>query len=129
METLKSRLKEELERELARIPKAFRQAAVIHQTIKCFLYNMVKEAELLPIPNFRPPRLADAFLDLIGVDSDGTIKCAFAVAAVVELKGVKSLEALDVDERWMITFSHLEKKVQESTFFLKPGIQHLHLQR
>jgi hypothetical protein len=27
----------------------------------------------------------------------------------------------------MITFSPLSKKVKESTFFLKPGIQHLHL--
>jgi hypothetical protein len=129
METLKSRLKEELEKELARIPKNFRQAAVIHQTIKCFLYNMVKEAELWPIPGFKPPRLYEGFIDLIGVDSDGTVKCAFNIGLVVELKGIKSLEALEVDEKWIITYSHLNKKVQESTFFLKPGIQHLHLEQ
>jgi hypothetical protein len=47
---------------------------------------------------------------------------------VVELKAIKSLEALDVEKKWMITFSALSKKVKESTFFLKPGIQHLHLE-
>ena len=129
MDTLKSRLKEELERELARIPRTFKQAAVIHQTIKCFLYDMIKGAELWPVPDFRPPRLSDAFLDIIGVDSDGAVKCAFAIGPVVELKGVKSLEALEVDQKWVITFSHLNKKVEESKFFLKPGIQHLHLKQ
>jgi hypothetical protein len=33
-----------------------------------------------------------------------------------------------VEKKWMITFSSLSKKVKESTFFLKPGIQHLHLE-
>ena len=129
METLKSRLKEDLERELALIPKTFRQAPVIHQTIKCFLYNMVKEAELWPVPDFKPPRLYEGFIDLVCVDPDGTVKCAFAIGPVVDLKDIKSLEALEVDEKWLITFSHLDKKVQESTFFLKPGIQHLHLEQ
>jgi hypothetical protein len=47
----------------------------------------------------------------------------------VELKAVKSLEALEVEEKWVITFSTLDKKVKESTFFLKSGIEHLHLEQ
>jgi len=129
MESLKSSLKETLEAEIARIPKTFRYGPVIHQTIKCFLYSVVKEADLWPIPDFKPPRMSDGFLDLIGVDSSDAVRCAFAIGPVVELKGVKSLEALDVQEKWVLTFSHLEKKVKESTFFLKPGIQHLHLEQ
>ena len=89
---------------------------------------MVKEADLWPIPDFKPPRMSDGFLDLIGVDSGDMVKCAFAIGPVVELKAVKSLEALDVEEKWVITFSPLDKKVKESTFFLKPGIVHLHLE-
>ena len=129
MESLKNSLKNGLEAELTQIPKPFRKGPVIHQTIKCFLYTMVKEADLWPIPNFKPPRMSDGFLDLIGVDSSDTVKCAFAIGPVVELKAVKSLEALEVEEKWMITFSPLEKKVKESTFFLKPGVQHLHLEQ
>jgi hypothetical protein len=67
------------------------------------------------------------FIDLIGVDSGNAVKCAFAVGPVVELKAVKSLDALEVEEKWIITFSTLAKKVKESTFFLKPSIVHLHL--
>jgi hypothetical protein len=69
------------------------------------------------------------FIDLIGVDSSNAVKCAFAVGPVVELKAVKSLEALDLEEKWIITFSTLAKKVNESTFFLKPTIEHLHLEQ
>ena len=127
MESLRSGLKEALEAEVARIPKVFRRGAVVRQTIKCFLYGVVKQADLWPVPDFRPPRLSDGFVDLIGVDSEDAVKCAFAIGPVVELKAVKSLEALDVEEGWMITFSTLSKKVQESTFFLKQGIEHLHL--
>ncbi len=130
MESLKSSLKGALEAELARIPQPFRYGAVIHQTIKCFLYTMVKEADLWPVPDFKPPRMRDGgFIDLIGVDASDSVKCGFAIGPVVELKAVKSLEALDMEEKWVITFSPLSKKVKESTFFLKPGIVHLHLEQ
>jgi hypothetical protein len=91
---------------------------------------MVKEADLWPIPDFKPPRMRDGgFIDLIGVDAGDSVKCGFAIGPVVELKAVKSLEALDMEEKWIITFSPLSKKVKESTFFLKPGIVHLHLEQ
>lgn len=129
MESLKSSLKGALEAELARIPKPFRHGPVIHQTIKCFLYSVVKEADLWPIPDFKPPRMRDSgFIDLIGVDASDSVKCGFAIGPVVELKAVKSLEALDLEEKWVITFSPLSKKVKESTFFLKPDMVHLHLE-
>ena len=129
MDSLKNSLKKALESELTKIPQPFRYGPVIHQTIKCFLYTMVKDADLWPIPDFKPPRMSDGFLDLIGVDSEDRVKCAFAIGPVVELRAVKSLEALDAKERWVITFSTLDKKVKESTFFLKAGIEHLHLQQ
>ncbi len=128
MTTLETDLKKALETEVARIPKPFRHDEVIRQTIKCFLYAVLKRADLWPVPDFRPPRLTDGLLDLIGLDRSGTVVWAFAVRATVELKAIKSLEALEVEKKWMITFSSLSKKVKESTFFLKPGIQHLHLE-
>ena len=128
MESLKSNLKGALEAELASIPQPFRRGSVIHQTIKCFLYAMVKEADLWPIPDFEPPRMRDGgFIDLIGVDVSDSVKCGFAIGPVVELKAVKSLEALDMEEKWVITFSPLSKKVKESAFFLKPGIEHIYI--
>ncbi|MFP3870676.1 MAG: hypothetical protein ACLFVT_07355 [Syntrophobacteria bacterium] len=129
MGALKTDLKQALEEEVGRIPRAFRHEAVIRQTIKCFLYGMVKAADLWPVPDFRPPRLTDGFVDLIGIDSSGAVVCAFAIGPLVDLKAVKSLEALDVEEKWMVTFSSLARKVKESTFFLKPGIEHLHLEQ
>jgi hypothetical protein len=127
MTNLERDLKGALEAEVARIPKPFRHDEVVRQTIKCFLYAILKEADLWPVPDFRPPRLTDGLLDLIGVDPSGMVVSAFAVRPVVELKAVKSLEALEVEKKWMITFSTLSKKVKESTFFLKPSIRHLHL--
>jgi hypothetical protein len=129
MGALKTNLKQALEKELARIPKAFRREAVIRQSIKCFLYTVLKEADLWPVPDFKPPRVADGLVDLIGLNPAGEVDCAFAIGPVVDLKPVKSLEAVSGEEKWMITFSPLSKKVQESTFFLKPGIQHLHLEQ
>ena len=128
MTILEADLKKTLEAEVARIPKPFRTDGVIQQTIKCLLYTLLKEADLWPVPDFKPPRLTDGLLEIIGLDRSGTVVCSFAVRPVVELKAVKSLEALDVEKKWMITFSTLSKKVKESTFFLKPGIQHLHLE-
>lgn len=128
MTTLETDLKKALEAEVARIPKRFRHDEVVRQTIKCCLYTILKEADLWPVPDFRPPRFVDGLLDLIGVDPSGAVVSAFAVRPTVELKAVKSLEALEVEKRWMVTFSSLSKKVKESTFFLKPGIQHLHVE-
>ena len=128
MTILEADLKKSLEAEVGRIPKPFRTDGVIQQTIKCCLYAFLKEADLWPVPDFKPPRLTDGLLEIIGLDRSGTVVCSFAVRPVVELKAVKSLEALDVEKKWMITFSTLSKKVKESTFFLKPGIQHLHLE-
>jgi hypothetical protein len=128
MTILEADLKKALEAEVGRIPKPFRTDGVIQQTVKCFLYALLKEADLWPVPDFRPPRLTDGLLEVIGLDRSGAVVCCFAVRPVVELKAIKSLEALDVEKKWMITFSALSKKVKESTFFLKPGIQHLHLE-
>jgi len=128
MTTLEIDLKKALEAEIARIPKPFRHDEAVRQTIKCFLYTILKEADLWPVPDFRPPRLTDGLLDLIGVNPSGAVIFAFAVRPTVELKAIKSLEALEVERKWMITFSPLSNKVKESTFFLKPGIQHLHLE-
>ena len=120
-------LKRALEEEISRIPRPFRHDSTIRQAIRCFLYNVIKENDLWPVADFKPPRFSGGFLDLIGVEPTGGVVCAFAVNPLVDLKAIKSLEALPVENKWMITFSKLEKKVKESTFFLKPGIEHLHL--
>ncbi|MBW1981695.1 MAG: hypothetical protein JRJ12_10800 [Deltaproteobacteria bacterium] len=129
VEISQGELREALAKEVAGIPRHFRHEPTIRQTIKCTLYNMLKKKALCPVPDFRPPRLSGGFLDLIGVDSSGSVVCAFAINPLVDLKAIKSLEAVPAENKWMITFSKIEKKVKESKFFLKPGIDHLHLEQ
>jgi hypothetical protein len=55
------------------------------------------------------------------------VEIAFCSNPTVELANIKSLERVDCEKKFVISFSPNEKKVELSTFFLKPGIEHIYI--
>jgi hypothetical protein len=43
------------------------------------------------------------------------------------LANIKSLERVACEKKFVISFSPNKKKVELSTFFLKPGIEHIYI--
>jgi hypothetical protein len=62
------------------------------------------------------------------VDDDHAIVYAICIDTVVTLAAVKSLSSFEAANKVIFTTGLLLKKVQESRFFLKPEIEHVHLQ-
>ncbi len=119
--------KSELESAWREIPKQFRSERSIAGTLQCRLYERLRCMGLAPVANYMPPRIADRPVDLIGVNASGEIACAVCIDVLVTLAAVKSLTSFDSAHKLIITVGHLEKKVQESRFFLKPEVAHIHL--
>lgn len=122
---VKEQLRERIREALEAIPSGYRSDAVLKETIRCVLYGYLKEQGLTPVPAFRNPRFPEGPVDIVGIRGDRSIAAAFCSAPTVELDHVKSLDRVPSDEKWVITFSPLKQKVTLSTFYLKPGIQHL----
>lgn len=120
--------KEFLEEEWRRIPKAYRHDQSVRRTLQCGLFGTWRKMDRVVVADYRPPRVLDRLVDLITLNSDGTIDLAVCLDSVVTLAAVKSLSSFEAARKGIITTGLLEKKVQESLFFLKPDIQHLHLQ-
>jgi hypothetical protein len=55
------------------------------------------------------------------------VEWAFCSNPTIELKDIKSLERVACERKFVISFSPNQEKVQMSTFFLKPGIEHIYL--
>ncbi|NLI34895.1 MAG: hypothetical protein GX422_19250, partial [Deltaproteobacteria bacterium] len=75
-----------------------------------------------------PPRITDRPIDLIALNVHMEIVYALCFDSVVTLATVKSLSSFESQRKIIFTVAILDKKVQESRFFLKPGIEHIHLQ-
>ena len=125
---MKETIKKEIEEALAKIPKGHVSDLVVKETIRCVLFGFLKERGLVPIPAFRNPRYPEGPVDLIGMKDAHTVEVAFCSSATVELADIKSLERVPSERKFVITFSPNLKKVELSTFFLKPGIEHVHVQ-
>lgn len=119
--------KNELEGVWRNIPKHFRAGPSIGRTLQCHLYGKLEKLGLRPVADYKPPRVTDRPVDLIGVDEAGKVVCAICFDTLVSLYAVKSLDSFDADHKVIFTTGHLEKKVMESRFFLKPDIDHVHL--
>jgi hypothetical protein len=52
---------------------------------------------------------------------------AFCSNATIELDDIKRLERVSCEKKFVISFSQNQKKVEMSTFFLKPGIEHIYI--
>lgn len=120
-------LKVALEEAWRQIPKPFRSERSIHGTLQCCLYNQLQQAGYAVVADYMPPRVQDRSVDIIALNDKHEVMVAVCIDTVVTLAAVKSLGSFEAGQRLVLTTGALIKKVQESRFFLKPGIDHLHL--
>lgn len=122
--------KKDLEDTWRHIPKPFRNDHSVRRTLQCRLYGRLHGMGFHVVADYLPPRIQDRPIDLIALkrdDKELLIEYAICIESVVTLAAVKSLSSFEAADKLIITCSLLEKKVQESRFFLKPEIRHLHL--
>jgi len=119
--------KKELEAVWNEMPKRFRNDHSVRRTLQCFLYGRLKEAGYKVVADYMPPRIQDRPIDLITVNENQEIVHAICFDSVVTLAAVKSLSSFDSERKVIFTVGLLDKKVDESRFFLKPEIEHVHL--
>ena len=110
------------------IPKPYRTDHSVRRTLQCCLRGLLKEAGYTVVADYMPPRIADRSIDLIALNKNMEILYAFCLDTLVTLSAVKSLGSFPSTRKIILTTGFLEKKVQESRFFLKPEIEHIHLQ-
>ena len=122
-EEIKGRIRDALEG----IPGGHLIDPVIKETIRCVLFGFLREQGLQPVPAFKNPRFPEGPVDIVGMADQHTVSAAFCSGPTVELDHVKSLERVIAEKKYVITFSRNAKKVKMSTFFLKPGIEHITL--
>ncbi len=119
--------KKELERVWRGIPKPFRNDHSVRRTLQCGLYGRLRDMGFDAVADYMPPRISDRPIDLIALKGDGEIVYAICFDALVALAAVKSLDSFASVHKIIFTTGPMEKKVKESRFFLKPGIEHIHL--
>jgi hypothetical protein len=110
------------------IPKPYRNDHSVRRTLQCCLYGLLREAGYTVVADYMPPRIADRTIDLIALNGEKEIVHAFCLDTLVTLAAVKSLGSFPSTSKTIFTTGMLEKKVNESRFFLKPEIEHIHLQ-
>jgi hypothetical protein len=120
--------KGELERVWADIPKAFQSPATVKRTLQCHLFACLRGAGYQVLADYMPPRVADRPVDLLVLGGDGKIAGAVCFDEVVTLYAVRSLTSFDSPCKVIFTTGRLRKKVEESRFFLKEGVEHVHLE-
>lgn len=120
--------KRDLEKAWLRIPKAFRHDHAIRRTLQCHLFGQLRQTPYRIVADYMPPRIQDRAIDLIAVKDEHEIIYAICIDTVITLAAVKSLSSFEAAHKAIFTTGLLMKKVQESRFFLKPDIQHIHLQ-
>lgn len=119
--------KEDLERAWKKIPKRYRNEHTVRRTLQCYLFSRIGEKGYRLVADYMPPRVADRPVDLLVLDESQQPFAAICLDSVVTLSAVKSLTSFEVPYRVIYTLSPLEKKVQESRFFLKPEVIHHHV--
>lgn len=109
------------------IPKDYLKNPVVKETIRCVLYTYLHEQGLHAVPAFRDPRYREGPADMVGVNDDNVVVIAFCSNPTIELADIKTLERIGCEQKIVISFSPNQKKVEMSTFFLKPGIEHINI--
>lgn len=132
METMESEVhstwKTALEAAWRDIPRHYRHDRSVRHTLQCRLFGLFSEAGYTVVADYMPPRVQDRAVDLIAMNRKGEILYAICLEPVVTLAAVKSLSSFESTHKIIFTMGLLEKKVKESRFFLKEGIDHVHLQ-
>jgi hypothetical protein len=124
---MKEKLKKRILEAIRAIPKDYLKDPVVKETIRCILSAYVQEQGLQPVPAFRDPRYQEGPADMVGVDDYNVVRVAFCSNPTIELTDIKSLERIGCEQKVVISFSPNQKKVEMSTFFLKPGIEHINI--
>jgi hypothetical protein len=124
---MKQEIKKRILAAIRSIPKGYLKDAVVKETVRCVLHGWLKEEGLQPVPAFRNPRYPEGPVDIVGVKEDHAVEIAFCSNPTIELANVKSLERVACEKKLVISFSPNKKKVEMSTFFLKPGIEHIYI--
>jgi hypothetical protein len=124
---MKEAIKKKILEAIKMIPRGYVSDLVIKETIRCVLYDFLREKGFRPVPAFRNPRFPEGPVDMVGVKDDHAVEWAFCSSPTIELKDIKSLERVACEKKFVISFSPNQEKVQMSTFFLKPGIEHINL--
>ena len=124
---MKQEIKKRILAAIRSIPKGYLKDAVVKETIRCVLHGWLKEEGLQPVPAFRNPRYPEGPVDIVGVKEDHAVEIAFCSNPTIELANIKSLERVACEKKLVISTSPNKKKVELSTFFLKPGIEHIYV--
>lgn len=124
---MKKEIEITIRKALKKIPTGLRHEVTLAETIKCVLFQWIREQGLIPVPHYRPPRRQEEPLPLVAFNQEGEIVYAFAIAPVVTLSAMKTFKAIEAKKRYFCTFSSSTKKVEESKFFLTPDVVHIHL--
>jgi len=124
---VKENIKVHIKKALTKLPPNLRHEVIIKETIKCTLFNFLMQNGLIPVPCYRPPRRPEEPIALIGLDRENEIVCAIAIDPVITLSGIRTLKVINAKEKYFITFSSFKKKVEESVFFLEPGVVHIYV--
>lgn len=109
------------------LPKGHLSDLMVRETIRCALFGFLQEQGYRPVPAFRNPRYPEGPVDLVGMAADQSIEVAICSNPTIELKNIKSLDRVLCENKFVISYSPIKKKVEMSTFFLKPGIEHIYL--
>jgi hypothetical protein len=124
---MKEEIKKRVLEAIDMIPEGHRTEPALKETIRCVLFQFLKEQGLRPVPAFRNPRYQEGPVDIVAMKDDDGVELAFCSNPEVELKDVKSLDRIISEKKLVISFSENEKKVKMSTFYLKPGIEHINI--
>ena len=66
-------------------------------------------------------------MDIVGLKDKHEIGIAFCSNPAIELEDVKKLDRVPCEKKFVISFSQNRKKVELSSFYLKPGIEHIYI--
>lgn len=111
------------------IPRFYRKDQTVKRTLQCKLYAYLVSLGFSVIADYFPPRISERPVDIVVFDEADPKKILIAICVdeLVTLSAVKSLSAFEAERKIVLTTHPIEKKVKESTFFLKAGIEHYHL--
>jgi len=125
--TVKDEIRKRVLEAISLVPEGHQTDAVIKEVIRCILYWVLFNRGLRPVPAFRNPRYPEGPVDIAGLKDDLTVEAAFCSGPTIELDHVKRLERVLCEKKYVISFSRNQKKVKMSTFYLKPGIEHIQI--
>lgn len=129
MEDMKKGLSDRLMRCWKAIPPHFRRHETVKRTLQCEMYLFWREMGRAVLADYYPPRISDRPVDIVVLNETDSkkIEWALCIDELITLYAVRSLTSFEAKHRIIFTTHMLEKKVKESTFFLKPEIEHVHL--